>query len=181
MRRPMMTIGLTTVLTLSLSAALTMTSVACAQPVRRSQHATVTQRIGTTDVAVVYNRPVARGRTLFGGIVPWGRAWTPGADTATTIAVSHDVLVNGHALAAGTYSLWAIPEPDTWTLIFSSAQPVFHIPYPEGRDVLRVTATPATGSHMEVLAFYFPLVEPDSAVVNLHWGTTIVPLTIKPK
>lgn len=166
-------------LAFALALALSATGHAGAQTVRRSQLGTVTQRIGTTDVAVVYRRPVARGRTLFGGLVPWGRAWTPGADSATTIAFSHDVLVDGHELAAGTYSLWAIPEPDAWTMIFSKAQPVFHIPYPEGEDVLRVTAKPATGAHMEVLTFYFPIVEPDSAILALHWGTTVVPLSIR--
>ena len=150
-----------------------------AQPVRRSQHGTVTQMIGRTEVAISYNRPVARGRALFGALVPWGRVWNPGADTATTITVSADVLVNGRPLRKGTYSLWAIPDTAAWTMIFSTAQPVWHMPYPEGRDALRVRAAPRTGSHMEVLAFYFPIVEPDSAVLDLHWGITIVPLAIR--
>lgn len=157
---------------------------ACAQEpgaprVRPSQHGTVTQRVGTTDIAIAYNRPVARGRALFGALVPWGREWNPGADTATTISVSAPVRVNGERLAAGTYSLWAIPDTASWTIIFSSAQPVWHRPYPAGRDALRVRAAPATGDHMETLAFYFPVVGPDSTVLRLHWGTTIVPVTIR--
>ena len=138
--------------------------------VRRSQRGTVTQRVGRTEISVDYSRPVARGRTLFGGVVPWGKVWNPGADTATTVAFSSDVLVNGEPLRAGKYSLWAIPERDVWTIIFSTAQPVWHLPYPQGKDALRVTAAPAAGSHMEVMAFYFPVVEPDSAVLHLHWG-----------
>ena len=109
----------------------------------------------------------------------WQQVWHPGADSATTIQFSRDVLVQGRQLAAGRYTLWAIPDSARWTVIFSRAVDVFHRPYPgESLDVLRVTATPEQGSHMEVLAYYFPVVGPDSTILRLHWGTTIVPLHI---
>jgi len=79
--------------------------------IKKSQHATVTQRVGRTEISLVYNRPVARGRRLFGGIVPWGQPWNPGADDATTITVSRDVRVNGAPLPAGTKALPS-PSPD---------------------------------------------------------------------
>ena len=131
---------------------------------------------------MTYNRPVARGRTLFGGVVSWGRIWTPGADSATMIEFSRDVEVEGQALRAGAYSLWMIPQPDPepWTAIFSTAVHIFHTPYPgPGQDALRFTVTPAVGEYMEVLAFYFPVVAPDSAVLRMHWGTTVIPLRIR--
>ena len=59
---------------------------------RKSQPALVEQRMGRTEITVRYNRPVARGRTLFGGIVKYGEVWDRGADEATTIQVSGDVL-----------------------------------------------------------------------------------------
>ncbi len=149
------------------------------QTPRKSQHGTVTQRVASTEIAIAYNRPVARGRALFGGIVPWGRVWCPGADTATTIALSRDVSLDGHTLPAGTYSVWAIPDSVRWTLIFSTAQPVFHVPYPEGHDALRVTVAPRQGEQIETLTFDFPVVDADSAVMRLHWGTTIVDLRIR--
>ncbi|HEU4632004.1 MAG TPA: DUF2911 domain-containing protein [Gemmatimonadaceae bacterium] len=151
---------------------------AAAQAPRRSQRAAVMQMVGATRIEIAYSRPVARGRELFGALVPWGRPWNPGADTATTIALSAPVRVNGAALPAGTYSLWAIPGEREWTLIFSRAQPVWHTPYPAGRDALRVQATPQRGAHMETLAFYFPVVEGRTAVLHLHWGETVVPLRI---
>lgn len=151
-----------------------------AQGIPFSQHGTVSQRVGYTDISISYNRPVAHGRVLFGGLVKWGRVWHPGADSATTITFSRDVLVEGQPLAAGAYTLWTIPDTTRWTVIFSRALHVFHLPYPgESFDVLRVTTVPVQGSHMEVLAYYFPVVGPDSAVLNLHWGTTIVPLHIR--
>jgi hypothetical protein len=153
-------------------------------PVPRSQHGTVSQRVGTTEITITYNRPVARGRELFGrsGVVAWGRIWHPGADSSTTITFSKTVRVEGHTLPAGSYTLWAIPEapPKTWTLIFSRAVNNWHVPYPgESADVLRVTVTPETGAHMEVLAYYFPIVAADSTVLRLHWGATVVPVRIR--
>ena len=151
---------------------------------RFSQHATVTQLVGAVEVTIVYNRPAARSRTLFGkgGVVEWGKVWCPGADEATTIALSKDLLVGGQALAAGKYSIWAIPGPDEWTLIFSRAADVFHIPYPgEAQDALRIKLRPQAGAFMEALAFYFPVAEADRALLNLHWGETVVQVPIAVK
>src|SRR5688572_10199070 len=60
---------------------------------RRSQPARVTQRMGSTEVTIVHNRPVARGRELFGALIPWDSIWNPGADEATRIEVNEDVLI----------------------------------------------------------------------------------------
>lgn len=149
------------------------------QAARRSQRGTVTQMISTTAITVAYNRPSARGRSLFGGVVPHGTAWNPGADEATTLTASKPIRVAGQPLSAGTYSLWMIPTAGgPWTVIFSKAANVFHVPYPEGRDALRVRLAPQRGCFVETLAFYFPVVGPDSAVLTLHWGETIVPIPI---
>jgi hypothetical protein len=148
-----------------------------AQEPRRSQRGAVVQMIGTTRVEVTYSRPVARGRALFGALVPWGRIWNPGADTATAISVSAPIVVNGAHLPAGTYSLWAIPGETEWTFIFSRAHPVWHVPY-RGQEALRVRAVPERGAHMETLAFYFPVVDGLTAVLHFHWGEVVVPLRI---
>jgi hypothetical protein len=163
-------------------AALMLTSSLCAQEARRprrSQQAAVTQALGSTRIEVRYSRPSARGRDLFGALVPWGRPWTPGADTATSVSFSTPVRVNGQPLAAGAYSIWMIPGEARWTIIFSSAQPVWHLPYPSGSDVLRVESVAREGTHMELLTFYFPDVDGLTGELVMHWGTTVVPLTIE--
>ena len=159
------------------------TGVSCghaqrAQDVKPSQHGSVSQQIAGTRVSIEYNRPVARGRELFGKLVPWGEVWCPGADDCTAMTLSTDVKVNGQTLAAGSYTFWAEPQPDKWTIIFSKAYPAFHTPYPGGRDALRVTSTPRKGDHMETLAFYFPVTDGKHAELVLHWGTVVVPLQI---
>lgn len=158
-------------------------SAAAAQAIPFSQHGTVTQTVGLTEIAVDYNRPVARGRVLFGsdGLIKWGRVWHPGADSATRISFSRDVLVEGRPLARGEYSLWTVPEESgPWTLILSRAARVFHQPYPgPEQDALRVPVATETSSHMETLAYYFPVVGRDSTILRLHWGTTVLPIRIR--
>ena len=145
---------------------------------RKSQHGSVSQRIARTEITIEYNRPVARGRELFGALVPWGRVWNPGADTATTIKITTPIVINGDTLAAGTYSIWTEPNATQWTIIFSRAHPVWHTPYPAGNEVLRVRAVPTKGAPMETLAFYFPMVDGRRATLVLHWGTVVVPLEL---
>lgn len=162
------------------AAAVLAPAPAAAQQIPWSQRAEVHQRVAFTDIAITYNRPVARGRTLFGGVVRWNAVWNPGADSATTITSSREILVEGQPLPAGRYTLWMIPGRERWTVIFSRAVDVFHTPYPgERHDALRVTVTPERGDHMETLAFYLPTVERDRAVLRLHWGDTIVPIRIE--
>ena len=148
-------------------------------PIPKSQVASVVQHVAGARIEILYHRPVARSRALFGALVPWGRIWTPSADSAARFVLSAPVTINGAPLAAGSYSVWTIPDSTSWTVIFNATPAAFHLRYPEGHDVLRVRATPLQGDHVESLLFAFPLVDADSAVLNLRWGTTVVPLTIR--
>ena len=147
--------------------------------IRPSQRGSVTQRIADTRITIEYGRPVARGRELFGALVPWGRIWCPCADEATTIELSGAVRIQGKDLAPGKYSMWTEPQPDRWTIIFNREAEAWHTKYPAGRDAVRVEATPRSGSHMETLAFYFPVVDGRKAELVLHWGTVVVPLAVE--
>jgi hypothetical protein len=146
-----------------------------------SQRGSVTQNVAHTAITIEYGRPVARGRVLWGQLVPWDSIWHPGADSATRIAINHDILIEGKPLAAGEYSLWLIPrERSAWTVIFSKAAHAFHKPYPGAQfEALALDVTPETTSHMESFAIYFPAVLRDDATLRLHWGTTSVSLRVK--
>lgn len=145
-----------------------------------SQRGSVTQHVALTEIAVEYGRPVARGRALFGALVPWDSVWHPGADSATRITFDHPVLLEGHEVKAGEYSLWLVPRASRpWTVILSRAAHVFHKPYPgAAKDAYRFDVTPEKGSHMESLAIYFPSVVKADAVLRIHWGETIVPIRV---
>jgi len=148
--------------------------------VSKSQAAAVGQRVATTEITVTYSRPVARGRQIFGALVPYGQVWTPGADQATAITFTRDVRINDHPLAKGSYSVWTIPRADMWTLIFNKAAKAYHDHYPgEGQDALRFDLRPEQNPHVETLTFSFPVVEGKDAVLRLEWGDVRVPLSLR--
>jgi len=155
--------------------------VAHAQGYPASQRGSVSQSVAYTEISIAYGRPVARGRALFGALVPWDAIWHPGADSATRIKLSRDIIVEGKPLKAGEYSLWLIPrERAPWTLIFSSAAHTFHKPYPGERfEVLRVELTPEQVTPVESLTYDFPRVIRDETDLRIHWGTTAVTAHIR--
>ena len=154
---------------------------ASAQGYPFSQRGRVSQTVAFTDIDVFYGRPTARGRALFGALVPWDTIWHPGADSATRIVFSHDVVLEGHDVKAGEYSMWLIPRRHApWTFILSRKAHTFHKPYPgAAEDAFRVDVAPEHGDHMETLAIYFPMVLRDQATMRIHWGETIVPIHIR--
>jgi len=147
-----------------------------------SQHGSVSQTINRTVITIEYDRPVARGRQLFGeeGIVVSEALWTPGANRATNIAFSTEVTFAGTPVPAGRYSLWTVPRDGAWTVILNRTWDTHHAIYPgDADDIVRAEIVTTPGTHMETLAFYFPTVGPYSATLNLHWGETILPLEIR--
>ena len=153
-------------------------SLASAQNTRRSQRAEVMQMVGETEIRARYIRPVARGRDLFGKLVPYGRIWTPSADSALRLTFSTDVQIDGNALKAGSYSVWVIPDSTTWTFIFNTEADAFHLRHRESDDLLRVTAKVDSLPHVETLTLTFPFVDGRKAVMQVHWGPVAVSLAI---
>jgi len=151
-----------------------------AQPGRRSQRGTVTQAVNGTEISIRYYRPVLRGRTAFPEVVSWGRTWTPGADSATRLETTGSLEIEGKMLPAGKYSLWVIPEEkDAWTVIFNHTADAFHLSHDESQDALRVQARATTSTQsVETLEMSFPLVDADSAIMQLQWGTFVLPLHV---
>lgn len=166
----------------TLGAALALLSAGAAgadAQIRASERAVVAQTADGTTVTLEYSRPSARGRTLFGELVPWGVVWTPGANWATTFEVDKDIRVNGTAVPAGKYSVWAIPREDAWSIILNENPEIFHFQKPDSAaGAVAIAATPETGEHIEMLTWSFPVVRGDAMVLRLQWGTTAVPLAI---
>jgi hypothetical protein len=80
----------------------------------------VTLKYESTYVKVTYGRPHKKGREIFGELVPYGNIWRTGANEATEITFTNDVLINKKKLKAGTYTIFTIPEKDKWKVIFNS-------------------------------------------------------------
>jgi tetratricopeptide (TPR) repeat protein len=146
---------------------------------RQSQHAVLTQRIGITDITVVYSRPLVNGRKVWGGLVPYGQVWRAGANENTTIRFADAVTIDGHALPAGTYGLHMIPNENDWTVIFSKAYTSWgSFTYNQAEDALRVTVKPQATDMHEALTYDFDEVKPNGAVLTLRWEKLAVPVPI---
>lgn len=168
-------------LAIAASLAFLLSMNAGAQGFPPSQRQTITQNVALTKFEITYGRPVARGRELWGKLVPYDEVWHPGADKATRLKIDHDITVDGKALKASEYSLWLIARADKpWTVIFNSAYDTWHRPYVgEATEVLRVDVAPETVTHVESLTIDFPMVMVDDATLRIHWGTQAVTMKIK--
>ena len=150
-----------------------------------SPRAEVAQRIGLTDVEVVYHRPAVNERDVWGQVVPSAGTpvWRTGANENTVVSFSTDVTVQGETLAAGTYGLHTIPgQPAAegeWTIVFSNdSQAWGSFAYKEENDALRVTAKPEKAAHQERFEISFDKLENDSADMILRWAEVAVPVTV---
>jgi hypothetical protein len=148
-----------------------------------SQAAEVKQHIALTDIAIRYHRPLVNGRKIWGGLVPYGKVWRAGANENTTIEFSDPVWVEGKPLAKGVYGLHMIPNPDSWTVIFSKTNTAWgSYSYKEDEDALRVNVKPRPLAEMkEALEFEFEDLKPESTAVTLKWEKLGVPFTVSIK
>ena len=158
----------------------------------RSQEAEVTQRVGITDITIHYNRPVKRGRTIWGGLVQYGfndlgfgtsksAPWRAGADYNTTIEFTHDVKFEGKDVKAGKYALFMAPKKDgSVTVILSSNTTSWgSFYYNESEDVLRVDVkSKDVEQSRELLTYEFNTVTATSTTATLHWGKKEIPFKI---
>jgi hypothetical protein len=148
--------------------------------IRASERGAVSQTIDGTTITVDHGRPQARGRTdLWGGVTPWGKVWTPGANWATTIETNRDITINGHDLAAGKYSVWFEVQPEEWTVILDPQARRFHLMPPEpSENQVRFPIRPGTGPYVEVLTWSFPAVKPTGGSIQMAWGEATATLDI---
>lgn len=144
-----------------------------------SQRAVVTQRIGLTDVTIVYHEPLVGGREVWGKTVPYGKVWRAGANENTTIAFADEVSIEGKPLAAGTYGLHVIPNADHWTIIFSKNSTSWgSFSYDEKEDALRVDVKPQPAEFREALTYTYDDIKPESAAATLRWEKLAVPFHV---
>lgn len=140
------------------------------------------QMVGLTEVHLEYSRPSAKGRTIFGDLVPYDKLWRTGANAATKVTFSENVVIEGQDLEAGSYALFTIPGENEWTIIFNTdTEQGGTGNYDEEKDALRVTVKPqALSQHVETFTIGINDITSSSATMNLRWENTqvIVPFTV---
>ncbi|MCY2959835.1 MAG: DUF2911 domain-containing protein [Planctomycetota bacterium] len=146
-----------------------------------SPAATLKQRVGITDVEITYSRPGAKGRKVFGGLVPNGELWRTGANAAPKITFSTDVKFGGKPVPAGSYALFTIPDASEWTVILNTvAEQSGTSTYDEKKDLLRVKVKPvALTAMVENFRFDLDQLTDAGAVLSIAWEKTSVPIRIE--
>jgi tetratricopeptide (TPR) repeat protein len=144
-----------------------------------SQRAITGQRIGLTDITIIYHRPLAGDRDVWKVVAPPGKVWRSGANENTTIEFTDPVSIEGQPLARGIYGLHMIPGEDSWIVVFSKNHTSWgSFTYDEKEDALRVTVKPQPAEFHDALLYEFNDLKPDSAVATLKWAKMAVPFKI---
>ena len=144
-----------------------------------SPKSTLTQMVGLTEVEINYSRPSAKGRVVFGDLVPFGKLWRTGANENSTVSFSEDVIINGKTLAKGKYALFTTPKADTWEIIFYTTTDNWGTPenWEETKVALRANATPEMmDRNMESLTIGVNNLDSNFGMLEIAWEKTLVAL-----
>lgn len=143
----------------------------------------ISQEIGLTEVILTYSRPSAKGRTVFGALVPYGKVWRTGANGSTKIMFTESVHIGGKALQPGTYAIYTIPGKEMWTIIISSNTKLRSLAgdaYNQTDDVFRFDVKSQTiTNYVETFTLQFAALGTDSFHLQLAWENTMITIPIK--
>lgn len=147
-----------------------------------SPAASLTQTVGLTEVEISYSRPSVKGRTIFGELVPYDKIWRTGANGATTISFSDDVVLGGAELTAGTYALYTKPGKEMWTvMVYSDLSMGGNVAaYDEANEVARFEVKPSILPFpVESMMFAIDDITSESATIMLIWEKTSVAMDLE--
>ena len=146
----------------------------------------IEQVVGLTEIEVDYNRPSKRGRVIFGNLVPFGKIWRTGANSGTEINFSTDVSINGENINEGTYSIFSIPNEDSWQIIFYSDTDLWSVPrnWEESKIIFQSNFKSNTNNKVvETFSISFEDITNNNVNLVFSWDDTnvIVPIDVPTK
>jgi len=147
-----------------------------------SPHETAKATIGGATISIEYGRPYLRGRKIMGGLVPYGRVWRTGADAATTLTTSKDLVIGGTTVPAGKVTLYTLPGEDQWKLILNKQTGQWGTEYDESKDLARVDLTKKTlSAPVDQLTIAIEPGTGNAGTLKISWESTelSVPFTVK--
>ncbi|HOZ87669.1 MAG TPA: DUF2911 domain-containing protein [Bacteroidia bacterium] len=142
---------------------------------------TVKQAFALSDLTVEYSRPSAKGRVIYGDVVPFGKVWRTGANGATKITFGEDVKVEGNAITAGTYALYTIPNKDSWEIMFYKDLTLGGnvAGYKKENEIAHFTVkTKALNDKVETFSIDIADMTSTTANVELNWEKTRVSFNV---
>ena len=158
------------------------------QTKKQSPEQNITYHHGDLKLNVFYCSPIKKNRVIFGELIPYGKVWRTGANEASTFSTNKDLIIDGKSLAKGVYTLWTIPNENSWQIIFNSKMYDWGVKYtdqtasrdPEN-DVLIVTV-PVSKSLTNIEKFTISFSENKAGILMiLAWDTVVVPVLLQEK
>ncbi len=126
--------------------------------------------VNSADIKIIYSRPSVRNRVIFGEVVPWNRVWRTGADGATKISLSKPLYFNGKELPAGDYSIFTLPTPNGWTLIFNKQADIWGTEHNAAYDFLKIPMfTESLNEPVELLTFAVVSEGSNGGFISVSW------------
>ena len=143
----------------------------------------ITQQVGLTEIGLEYARPSAKGRAVFGELVPFNKIWRTGANASTKISLNEAVKIAGNAIEKGTYALYTIPNKGSWTIIIHSNTKMRSIAgdvYKPEFDLFKFEIKPQkSDTYIETFTIVFADITTKSFNLQLSWENTIVNIPVE--
>ena len=143
----------------------------------------ISQEIGLTKISLEYSRPSAKGRKVFGNLVPYNTIWRTGANASTKITFTESAKIGGQTILPGTYAIYTIPSEDLWTIIIHSNTTLRSIAgdaYKSADDIFRFEVKPIkTTNYVESFTMQFASLTSDSLELQLVWENTLISIPMK--
>jgi len=165
---------------LFIAAVSSLASVAQVKMPAPSPTQTIKQDFAMGSIELTYSRPNAKGRKIYGDLVPYNKLWRTGANAATRIAFTDAVELAGKKVDTGTYVLYTIPGVDSWEIILNKGLANWGIEgYKETEDVIRFKVEPTKSKgHVETLTMQFVNIKPQSCELHIMWEKTTVSIPV---
>lgn len=150
---------------------------------RVSPASEIEQMVGLTEIEVEYSRPSKRGRDIFGNVVPFGKIWRTGADNCTTISFSTDVVIDSQTIQSGKYSIFSIPNKESWDVILYSDTDLWGVPRDWDEDKIVFKSTyktnkPIVNSINETFTISFLNITNNDVDMKFSWDYVSVSVNI---
>lgn len=143
----------------------------------------ISQEIGLTEIGLEYSRPSAKGRLVFGGLVPFDQIWRTGANASTKITLKESARIGGKLIAPGTYAIYTIPGKEKWTIIIHSNTKMRSLAgdvYKQANDVFRFEVKPQNiKNYVETFTIQFSDLHTNKAHLQLLWENTLINMPIE--
>lgn len=131
-------------------------------------------------VQIDYSRPSMRSRKIFGGLVPYDQVWRTGANAATSLKTSVDLMIGGTKVPKGSYTIYSLPGMNSWQLIINKQTGQWGTEYNQAQDLARIPMKVSQrSSGLEMFTISFDKMGGDAATLKLEWENTTASVDVK--